>query len=124
MSYTKYTWVTGEVITAAKLNHMEDGIEAAGKTFEAEYDEANSYLVIKATPEELYAGAIALESVGGGETLHLCLQKSINPISENEQAIFMVLQGSSLVTATYDYNEAAGGYIPHSDDGGGGGGGQ
>lgn len=29
MSYEKYTWVTGEVITAEKLNHMEDGIAAA-----------------------------------------------------------------------------------------------
>ena len=27
MSYTKYTWETGEVITAAKLNNMEDGID-------------------------------------------------------------------------------------------------
>lgn len=27
MSYTKYTWQTGEVITAAKLNNMEDGID-------------------------------------------------------------------------------------------------
>lgn len=30
MSYTKYTWQTGEVITAEKLNHMEDGISAGG----------------------------------------------------------------------------------------------
>ena len=30
MSYTKQTWQTGEVITATKLNHMEDGIENAG----------------------------------------------------------------------------------------------
>lgn len=29
MSYEKYTWQTGEVITADKLNHMEDGIAAA-----------------------------------------------------------------------------------------------
>lgn len=26
MSYNKYTWTDGETITAAKLNHMEDGI--------------------------------------------------------------------------------------------------
>ena len=26
MSYTKQTWETGDVITAEKLNHMEDGI--------------------------------------------------------------------------------------------------
>ena len=30
MSYTKQTWETGDVITADKLNHMEDGIADAG----------------------------------------------------------------------------------------------
>lgn len=30
MSYSKQTWQTGDVVTSAKLNHMEDGIEAAG----------------------------------------------------------------------------------------------
>lgn len=26
MAYTKQTWTSGETVTAAKLNHMEDGI--------------------------------------------------------------------------------------------------
>lgn len=30
MSYTKNTWETGDLITAAKLNNMEDGIADAG----------------------------------------------------------------------------------------------
>lgn len=30
MSYEKQTWVTGEIVTADKLNHMEDGIAASG----------------------------------------------------------------------------------------------
>lgn len=30
MAYDKYTWQTGETITAEKLNHIEDGIENAG----------------------------------------------------------------------------------------------
>lgn len=28
MSYTKQTWASGQVITATKLNHIEDGIAA------------------------------------------------------------------------------------------------
>lgn len=32
MAYDKQTWVSGEVITAAKLNHMEDGIASGGLT--------------------------------------------------------------------------------------------
>lgn len=30
MAYTKTTWNTGDVITAEKLNHMEDGIASGG----------------------------------------------------------------------------------------------
>lgn len=30
MSYEKQTWVTGDVVTADKLNHMEDGISNSG----------------------------------------------------------------------------------------------
>ena len=30
MSYEKQTWVTGEIVTADKLNHMEDGIASGG----------------------------------------------------------------------------------------------
>ena len=29
MSYEKNTWATGDILTAQKLNHMEDGIEVA-----------------------------------------------------------------------------------------------
>ena len=30
MSYEKQTWQTGDVVTSAKLNHMEDGIAGGG----------------------------------------------------------------------------------------------
>ena len=30
MAYEKQTWVTGEIITEEKLNHMEDGIAVGG----------------------------------------------------------------------------------------------
>ena len=30
MAYSKQTWVNGDIITADKLNHMEDGIENIG----------------------------------------------------------------------------------------------
>lgn len=34
MSYEKQTWVTGETITASKLNHMENGIEELSKEYD------------------------------------------------------------------------------------------
>ena len=33
MSYEKQTWQTGDIVTADKLNHMEDGIESSGGVF-------------------------------------------------------------------------------------------
>ena len=30
MSYEKQTWAKGDIVTSAKLNHMEDGIAGAG----------------------------------------------------------------------------------------------
>ena len=30
MRYTKQTWANGDIITAEKLNHMEDGISGSG----------------------------------------------------------------------------------------------
>lgn len=34
MSYTKQNWQTGDIITAEKLNHMEDGIEELSKEYD------------------------------------------------------------------------------------------
>lgn len=47
MSYTKNTWVTGDIITQEKLNHMEDGIEAAGTidTVAPEFSTSASYAI-------------------------------------------------------------------------------
>lgn len=69
MSYEKQTWTTGEVITAEKLNHMEDGIVnndtvivtitstqgviSADKTYEEILDAINNgkYVYLKEHPE-------------------------------------------------------------------------
>lgn len=44
MAYEKQTWETGDTITAAKLNHMEDGIGAGGSGYDIVFHEV--------TPEE------------------------------------------------------------------------
>ena len=63
MSYEKQTWQTGDTVTSAKLNHMEDGIASAGgggvlvatdtdgalnKTWQEMYDSAVPIFVLKA----------------------------------------------------------------------------
>ena len=34
MAYEKNTWASGDVVTSAKLNHMENGIEAASSPYD------------------------------------------------------------------------------------------
>lgn len=41
MSYEKQTWVTGETITAEKLNHMEDGISAGAMVLHYDSEEGH-----------------------------------------------------------------------------------
>ena len=65
MSYTPTEWQTGDTITAAGLNKMEQGIASASSgggsvvSFNAEYfydpDEAISRIIIFASPAELLA---------------------------------------------------------------------
>ena len=51
MSYTKQTWTSGDVITANKLNHIEDGIENVDNNsqesliIEMVYDSTNTMLI-------------------------------------------------------------------------------
>ena len=44
MSYTKHTWTDGELVTAAKMNNIENGIEEASS--------GGGVLVVHATPSD------------------------------------------------------------------------
>lgn len=44
MSYTKHTWIDGELVTAAKMNNIENGIEEASS--------GGGPLVVHATPSD------------------------------------------------------------------------
>lgn len=50
MAYVKNVWATGDVVTAAKLNNMEDGIEAAA---------------VLPTVSEVNAGEVLGVTIGG-----------------------------------------------------------
>ena len=54
MSYTKQTWANGDIITAAKLNHMEDGIAGV----EADVSSLNTQL-LASMPHDTASGSIA-----------------------------------------------------------------
>ena len=95
MAYDKQTWVSGEVITAVKLNHMEDGIaNAGGGSIEAyDFDQA-----INAEEEYLYGDPITYLSentpamlktfkLGGAALQYLTLSAEVWGIDDEGQPV-------------------------------------
>lgn len=54
MSYTKQTWSNGDVITEAKLNHMEDGIASGANTLLVTPADSNDSWVFDKTWQEIH----------------------------------------------------------------------
>lgn len=52
MSYTKQTWATGDVVTAEKMNHMEDGIANAFTFIDPDYSLGERVVVVPTTTVE------------------------------------------------------------------------
>ena len=53
MSYTKQTWVTGDTITAEKLNHIEDGVADSGSVFNINVTEEGTTWTMNKTWNEI-----------------------------------------------------------------------
>ena len=67
MSYIKTTWETGDVITAEKLNKMEDGIESAGgddSVFIVNIDAEDNSGTITATADKTRQEIVAAADAG------------------------------------------------------------
>ena len=55
MAYTKQTWNNGDIITAEKLNHMEDGIASGGvMAVNLTYDESTLTYTMNKTWQEIH----------------------------------------------------------------------
>lgn len=59
MAYTPNTWVTGDVITATKLNNMEQGIANAGGAVQVGYTFADGTITLDKTWQEINDGMAA-----------------------------------------------------------------
>lgn len=89
MAYVKQTWVNGDIITADKLNHMEDGIE-----------DAENIPVVVANPT-LAGTESALNglqvgdtkySVGGGGSLEIIHATLGDPVEGQEGAFNLIVE--------------------------------
>lgn len=59
MAYTPMTWVTGDTITADKLNNMEQGIASAGGAVQVGYTFSNGTVTLDKTWQEIHDGMAA-----------------------------------------------------------------
>lgn len=71
MAYTKNTWVTGDIVTSAKLNHMEDGIANAGGLVVAiDWDDTLETTILDKTWQEIHNASpfVAIVDSESGQT--------------------------------------------------------
>ena len=125
MSYEKYTWQTGEVITADKLNHMEDGIKNSYITvFDAEFRESDNKLLVTAENGAIKVGdAFKIDWTETmpdvTRTIHTfgyCMQTDTASTDDIAGASFIYVDDNSgtLKVALTAYDETAGGYLEYS----------
>ena len=75
MSYTKQTWVTGDTITAEKLNHIEDGIDGISDILIVNVDYTGSANVLDKTYTEIKNALLS------GQNIIICYED----VDEDEQ---------------------------------------
>lgn len=54
MAYTPTTWVTGDTVTATKLNKLEQGVANAGSALICNCTNNGSYIALDKTVQEIY----------------------------------------------------------------------
>ena len=122
MSYEKQNWQTGDVITATKLNHMENGIADVGTTLivNAEVDEQTEKEVLDKTWKEIHdaivAGrnvVVAKESNSSWAGQHIVAYDYITEVGESlaegEDYYLQVMMGTIYATSTENGYPAHGG---------------
>ena len=106
MSYEKNTWNKGDVITSAKLNHMEDGIAGAGGVLIVNGTIDGSTMTLDHTWQEIYdAGAAVLHYTPPIEGGYNCALLS---------AIFVE---SNQYTCNFDVSQVTIAFVTDSPDG-------
>ena len=107
MAYTKTTWATGDVVTSAKLNHIEDGIaNASGSgTLVIRVNFVDENDVLDKTWKEIFdvikSGTFAFV-LGGGENEAFCAPVTLVSNNDDETFIVEVLEGTEIASYTTD----------------------
>ena len=100
MSYTKQTWTRGDIITAEKLNHMEDGI-ASGGVFIIEETVSDNTHTLNKTWNEIY------NAVASGKICYLSFLNGFFSLAYITNLISFVV-GFTGLSETYETSTADG----------------
>lgn len=103
MAYEKQTWVTGEVITKEKLNHMEDGIaNGGGGSFVIGVDQETGALnkTWKEIHDALISGQYVVCVLDDGGTVYLYrveMTQMLRPMGSSSYEYIVVLSTYSFM---------------------------
>ena len=107
MSYEKTTWQTGDVVTAEKLNKLEDGVQNATELPSVTAEDDGDVLTVvegewaKATPSGGGGSlAIGVTSVDGVDTLNKTWQEIHDALAEGKYCV-IVESTENFLSQTY-----------------------
>lgn len=117
MSYDKQNWQTGDVITANKLNHIEDGIANGGGVLviNAYFDEQTDKATLDKTWQEIHDAIIPIivQDSPFGETISYI--SGTLQVQSNYAVLSANFDADGLVMSTY-VCDSADGYPVLQDD--------
>ena len=94
MAYEKQTWETGDVITAEKLNHMESGIEGGGGSGESDFSTAT--VSVHLSDDSVFASGYLpiLSPVNGGISLSSLFELENVPVPLHNDLCFIIISAA------------------------------
>lgn len=101
MAYVKTTWATGDVITAEKLNNMEDGIEAAQLPSVTE-DDIGSVLTVVTSYTDYDIAPEQTVTLTSEDASGVDLEDLENTDLLTDQAALVLVVNNSSFNVTYD----------------------
>lgn len=87
MSYEKQTWAKGDIVTSAKLNHMEDGIATGGGVLVVHVTVDGNTGTLDHTWQEIHDAPIAVIKMPSGDTKVLAICTETNHAGDDDYQV-------------------------------------
>lgn len=111
MSYEKQTWAKGDIVTSAKLNHMEDGIATGGGVLVVNGTIDGKTMTLDHTWQEIYDATLAIivnDVNNDGTAIGIEYIMSFGSIGGTYSLTSLAVGLLGTKTATYTCNSADG----------------